>query len=565
MLKNKLFKAISIILCVCLAASVFSSCSKKEKLIDFIYPFSGEINSYDPQVASTSDEYLIIENTFEGLIRMDDDGTVRPGCAENWKVSDDGLTYTFNIQKGLKWDIRTDKYKEGEHKGEFRDSRLQMLGYEFNPDITAHDFVFALQRAVKPETNCPLFSSLSSIVNAVEINSKKKKAETLGVRAVDDYTLEIKLKNPDEAFMETLTSAAAMPCNEEFFYATKGRYGLSTNFTLFNGQFYIRQILESSYVLKKNDDYKGANPAIASELTLKIPDEEESAKTVERLLSGYYDAAYITSSQSEQIKENSNITFTPYNDTTLAFVFNTANEIFQSKTMRQAFCLGFSRDTELDKKYLAYADNLIPSSSKIGANNASQAIGKTVRKQNAEKSSELFKKALGILKTTDVTVTVITTPEYEETVKLLLQGIQSGIGAQTRTADGEQINFTLKVKTLESSELKTAMGKGEYQIAFVPFKATSDSAISFLKNSFSSRSGFDSKKFSAALTNAEKASTLGKKAEYIKQAENIVIGSYSVYPMLWESGYFATAKGVSAVQFHSGTGRVSFINATREK
>ena len=564
-MKKFIKKSLITLLCVCFAAGVFSSCSKSDKPIDFIYPFSGDVNSYDPQVASTSDEFLIVENTFEGLVRINDNGEVRPGAAESWSVSPDGKTYTFKIKKGLKWDIRTDKYTQGEKKGEFRDSRLQMLGYEFNPDITAKDFVFGLRRAVDPKTECPLFSSLSSIVNAVEINSGKKKVETLGVQATDDYTLVIKLRGADESFMQTLSCAAAMPCNEEFFNATKGRYGLSTEFTLFNGQFYVNQILESSYLLKQNEYYTGPSPTKATELTLKMPDEEESDNIVERLTSGYYDAAYISSSQSEQFSVDSGLTFTPYNDTTLCFVFNTNGEIFQSKLMRQSFCLGFSREEKTGKKYYAPAKNLTPSSCKIGSKTAKNLIGETVKKQDTEKSIELFKKGLEIIDKSDITVSVLTTPEYEETAKLMLQGIQSGIGAQTRNKSGEQISFTLKVKTLESGEFKTAMAKGEYDIAFVPFKATSDSAISFLKNSFSSRSGIDTKKFETALLNAEKSSDTEKKGEYIKQAEKTVIESYCVFPMLWQTNYFAQAKGVSGVDFHTGTGRVSFVNADRKE
>ena len=564
-MKKAFSRTFLIFLCVCLVASVFSSCSNGEKMIDFIYPFSGDVNSYDPQVAATSDEYLIIENTFEGLIRIDDEGNITDGCAESWKISEDKLTYTFKIKPGLKWDIRTDKYKEGEHKGEFRDSRLQMLGYEFNPDITANDFVFALQRAVKSETKCPLFSSVSSIVNAVEINRGKKTAETLGAKAIDDYTLQIKLKAPDSAFMETLTCAAAMPCNEEFFYATKGRYGLSTKYTLFNGQFYVNQILESSYLLKKNDDYKGAHPSKAGELTLKIPNEDEKDKTVERLLSGYYDVAYISSSLSEQIKDNEALSFTPYNDTTLAFVFNTNSEIFLSKTMRKAFCLGFSREEKNDRDYLSPAKNLTPSSCKIGANKAFEAIGSTVKEQDIPQSVQLFKKGIEIIDKEDLSVTVLTTAEYEEAAKLMLQGIQSGIGAQTKNKSGDIISFTLKVKVLEESELKTALAKGEYDLAFVPFKATSDSAIAFLKGSFSGRSGFDNKKFEKALLKSEKSETLSEKTKNIKEAEKIIIESYSIGPVLWQTNYFALAKGVSSVQFHAGTGRVSFINADRKE
>ncbi|MBR3148619.1 MAG: hypothetical protein IKF64_00460, partial [Eubacterium sp.] len=244
-MKSKVTRLICVILAVILVAVSFSSCSGKEKLIDFIYPFSADVNSFDPQVAATSDEYLIIENTFEGLIRMDDEGNVQKGVAESWEISDDGLNYTFHLKKGLKWNINAEKYDEGEKKGEYKDERLRMLGYEFNPDITAHDFVFALQRAVSPETQCPMFSSVSSIENASAIYSGKMSRDKLGVSAPDDYTLTIKLAYPDSSFMETLTSAVAMPCNEEFFNATKGRYGLLTKFSLFNGQFYLSQILES--------------------------------------------------------------------------------------------------------------------------------------------------------------------------------------------------------------------------------------------------------------------------------------------------------------------------------
>ena len=124
MKNKKAIKIFSIILCLCLTAALFSGCGSKNKAIDFIYPFSADVKSYDPQVASTSDEFLIIENTFEGLIRMDDNGKITSGMADSWNVSDDGLTYTFTLKKGMKWNIDT----ETDDKGEFKDSRLKMLG-----------------------------------------------------------------------------------------------------------------------------------------------------------------------------------------------------------------------------------------------------------------------------------------------------------------------------------------------------------------------------------------------------------------------------------------------------
>lgn len=559
---NYINKFLSILLCICLIGALFSGCSDNDEAIDFIYPFSADVNSYDPQIAGTADEFLIIENTFEGLIRIDDDGTVKAGAAESWDISDDGLTYTFRLKKGLKWNIDTEKNDEGE----FNDERLEMLGYEFNPDITANDFVFALQRTAQPETESPLFSTIACIKNAAAVHSGKKKTSELGVKAADDYTLQITLSSADDSFMNTLTTAVAMPCNKEFFEATKGRYGLSTEYTLFNGQFYVSQILETSYLLKNNAFYKGDYPSAASELTLKITEETDENDIIDKLESGYYDAAFITGKDSDSIKDSSGITCMPYNDTAWAFVFNTNNLVFQSKTMRKAFCTGLTRLDDTGKDYLTSASNLTPASCTIGADNAIDAIGSTVFEQDIDESINLWKKGLAFISDTDFTITVITTDYMQDYVKKMLQGIQSGIGNVVKNNEGDTISFTIKVETMSESELKSAISSREYDIAFYPFKATTNSAITYLKSfSENNPTGFDTKELDSAIVSAEKSGNLKTASDYVKKAEKSILNTYSIYPMLYESSYYASAKGVNGIQFHAGSGRVSFVNATRQK
>lgn len=556
-------KAISLLLCLMMIVSCFSGCSSKDKSIDFIYPFTANVASYDPQVASTGDEFLIIENTFEGLIRMDDDGSVRPGVADSWSISDDGLTYTFNLKQGMKWNIDTELDDSGKRK---KDDRLEYMGYDFNPDITANDFVFALKRAVDPVTQCPLFSSIACIKNAPEIHSGKKDASTLGVTALSDYTLEIKLSGADDSFMETLSTAVAMPCNEAFFTATKGRYGLSTEYTLFNGQFYLSQILETSYLLKNNKLYTGDFPSSAKELTLKIADSNNTSDVVEKLKSGYYDAAFISGDDSEKLSDISNITYTPYNDTTWAFLVNTRSEVFQSKTIRKAFCLGLSRLDDTGKDYLSNATNLITSSCKIGGNNAAKAIGQTTAKQDINKSVGLWNKGLEIVDKNNIEVTIITTENMQDYVKKMLQGIQSGIGSVVKNKDDEKVSFTVKVEGITETELKSAVRKKEYDIAFYPFKSTSLSAVTYLKNiSDLNPTGIDTSKIEKSIKKAENANDIKTISSFLGDAEKSILATYSIIPMLYETGYYASAKGVSNIQFHPGTGRVSFVNADRKE
>ena len=567
-MKSIIRRLSALLLAAVLTASLFSGCSAKEKRINFMYPFTADVNSYDPQVAATSDEFLISEHTVEGLIRMQDDGTVVKGCADSWDISADGLTYTFRLKQGLKWNITTDQYTEGDHKGEYKDKRLQLLGYEFNPDITAHDFVFALQRAVSPETQCPMFPSVAAIENAVAINNGTASPDTLGAEATDDYTLVIHLAAPDEGFLQTLTTAVAMPCNEEFFLATKGRYGLELKYTLFNGQFYVSQILDASYLLKRNEEYKGEFPTVINQLSLRISanDEETGSKSVAgRLESGSYDAAFITGQQTEQLGHDSGIAYVPYEDTTWALLLNTGNEVFQNDDLRYAFCVGLTKTDVADKDYLQAADNLLPRSCTVGGQPAAEAIGRTTYTPNEEKSITYWKSGLKALGVSDVTVTVLTVPEMEMPLKEMLQGVQAGIGSVIKDDDGNALHFTLKVETASLSELSSAVAKREYDAVLYPFRSSSTSPVTYLKDfCTNNKTGFDATAAEAALTEAEGAQDTAAQTDALRRAEQAIVDSFSVYPMLRETSYYASAKGVTGIQFHAGSGRVSFVAATRE-
>lgn len=529
-------------------AGVFSGCAAKDEKIDFIYPFEGKITSFDPQVASSSDEFLIAENCYEGLIRINDDGSIQAGVAESWSKSADGKTYIFNLRKGAKWHIQ----KDG--------SVQELMGTEFNPDITAHDFVFAFRRTAEKNTASPLFSSISNIVNANSVNSGKMKSNKLGVKAVDDYTLEIKLKSADDNFMNVLSTAAAMPCNEDYFNATKGRYGLGLDYSLFNGQFYVSSILESSYILKNNEQYIGDFPSKVSDVTLKIVDEnEEIAKKLE---DGYYDCAYISGSEYELLK-GTEISAVPYCDKTWAFVLNNNNFLFGNENLRRAVSFAVS-NIDLGKiSYLSPASNYVPPSCIIGNQPANKAIGKTAVKQDAKKAMELWRKGLEETGITQANLKVAVPKNMESFAKELVQGIQGSVGRITSYGTDSKVSFSLKIEALGANEFDTAIAKGEYDIALYPFTATSHSPVSYFAQIVKSNFAGESKTIEKSLKNAQKA-TASNLASACAEFEKELVKNASIIPVLYESSYYAQAKGVSGVQFHPGSGRVCFVNATRE-
>lgn len=550
----KLFKKLAaLMLCIILTFTIFSGCSKKTEVIDFIYPAEGNVVSFDPQIASTSDEFMIIENCFEGLVRVLDDGTVQPGVAEKWDISSDGLTYTFTLRQGAKWNVKSES--------ETNLTKAQkLLGIDFNPDITAHDFVFALQRAVDKNTDSPMFSSVANIVNANEIHSGNAMPDELGVKAINDYTLEIKLLSPDDSFLTTLSTAVAMPCNEKYFYATKGRYGLGLDYTIFNGQFYVSTILDTSYVLKKNKLYVGDYPSKVTDITLKITDE--NTEIAKNLKNGYYDCAYISGKEYEELNDNK-ITVQPYSNKMWAFVFNKNRQLFGSKELRQAVCLSVSEPDTEKHTYLSKATSFAPPSCQIGGRNVADAIGITVPVQNTETAKELWKKGLEETKYTTADITIIVTEDMEDTAKQLVQGIQSSIGQITNYGNERKIAFSLKLNVLNKTDFDAAFSSGEYDIALYQFEANTHSATGFISEIINGNYAGEIDGIDDALNAAQTASADSAADEY-KKCEQALIDDYSVMPLLFESSYYAQAKGVSGVQFHAGSGRVSFVNATRE-
>ena len=541
-------KTVSLLLCLAAAITLFTGCSSKADNIDLIYPFSGSVNSYDPQTASTADEFLIAENCFEGLVRCDDEGNITPGCAYSWDISPDGKTYVFYISEGQHWYIFNSVKKR--------------MGEDYNPEITARDFVFALQRAAMPSTSAPLYSAISDIVNAEQVNSGKLSPDRLGVSAPNDYTLEIRLSSPAPNFLQTLSSSVAMPCNKDFFNKTNGRYGLDLQYTMFNGQFIVTNELESSYTLKKNNAYTGPSPAIATDLTLRIVNEADDI--TDRLKSGYYDAAYIRGRESASISEKSGIQLVPYSNITWAMAINSQKSVLINEKARRAIGLSLSDAGLEDYPYLIKAKGFIPPSCKT-ATGAYTDSGYTVAEgNNPQKAVSLWKEAVKETSMYSIELTLLA-PDYMENIaKKLLQGLQSSIGSISNAENDRKISFTLKLKTATESELKRDVESGNYDLALYPLSASAANPVSFLQTFLTNGvSSFDSGDFSKALAKARVAGADDLAAECFN-CEKALAATYCYIPLFYEESYYAAAKGVSGVQFHPGTGRVNFVYADRK-
>ena len=140
---------------------------------------AAEPETVDPHKTSTVYEAHVLRDLFEGLVMQDSKAGLIPGAAESWTISDDGKTYTFKLRADAVWS-------------------------DGSP-VTAEDFVYSFRRLEDPATGAEYASMLYPITNAEEVNTGKAKPEDIGVKAVDEHTLEISLKAPTPYFLEMLT------------------------------------------------------------------------------------------------------------------------------------------------------------------------------------------------------------------------------------------------------------------------------------------------------------------------------------------------------------------------
>ena len=228
----------------------------------------------DPQIAESDAELLIVRNIYEGLLRKDKDGKIVCGVAENYQK--DGLTYTFNLKKDAEW-----------NNGE---------------PLTAYDFVFGFKRAVLPETKSPFASRLFAVKNAKEINGSKQNPDSLGVTAVDEHTLKIELSAEDEKFEETLTTPVCMPCNEEFFLGSGGKYGMFKKNILSNGSYKLTKWATDIFGIRlyRDDNYKGDFKAKNAAVFLSQSQDKTSSEV---LLADDADMAFIPANERQNLKD----------------------------------------------------------------------------------------------------------------------------------------------------------------------------------------------------------------------------------------------------------------------
>lgn len=292
---------------------------------------SADPSSLDPHKTSTVAEANILRDLFMGLVVQDAKTDLIPGAAESWTVSEDGTTYTFKMRAGATWS-------------------------DGSP-VTAKDFVYSWQRMVNPETAAEYAYMLAPIANAEAITKGEKLPTDLGVRAVDDMTLEVTLNAPTPYFLEMLTHQATYPVQQANVEAFGVDFTKPGNLVS-NGAFVLSQFVPNDRIeLVKNPAfYDAANVAIDVVNFYPTEDRSTAMKRFEAGELDMNDDIPMEQLADLQAKFGDQVMIGPYLGT-YYYAFKLSDDPWTDVKLRQAVSMAIDRDFLAEK---VWQNTMIP-------------------------------------------------------------------------------------------------------------------------------------------------------------------------------------------------------------
>jgi oligopeptide transport system substrate-binding protein len=294
---------------------------------DYTYWMLDAAKSLDPNLLTSVEDADIVRSLIEGLYNEDANGGLVPGVALSHTISEDLTTYTFTLRTDAKWS---------------------------NGDpVVAGDFVYAWQRITDPAlaSEYAWYIELMQVVNAGEITRGEKPASELGIKAIDDHTLEVKILAPLPYFPSMLTHSSTFPLHRATVEKFGAEWTKPENY-VGNGAYVLKEhLVGEKLVMEKSPTYWDAANVIMSPITAVTINDENAAWT--RWVAGELDRSTVPSGQFPRLKAeypdevSSNPTACSY-----TYIVNlgegVGNPALKDVRVRQALSLALNRDIIVD-------------------------------------------------------------------------------------------------------------------------------------------------------------------------------------------------------------------------
>jgi oligopeptide transport system substrate-binding protein len=473
---------------------------------------ANELRSLDPQAVIGGSGGALLYELFEGLVTEDQNGKLVPGVSESWSRSEDGLTYTFKLRKGLRWSDGV--------------------------PITAEDFVYSWRRVVNPENALRGAGTLFPVKNAVAITRGEKAPDSLGVKARDALTLEVSLEDPAPYFTDILAGFPTAPVPRHVVEKYGSSWTKPGNI-VGNGAYSLDKWVPNTYYrLAKNPYFRDANQVSIDEVFYyPIPDRSTGEK---RFRAGELDVVLnIPPNRLAWLKKNMPDELHTTSALGIRYlIINTKRPPFTDVRVRKALSIAIDREiiaTSILKDGSEAAYNLVPPAMPRYGRNAAPFGNQPYAQRLAEAKKLLA--AAGFSSSKPLRFTLdYQNLEDGRRVAVALQAMWRSIGAD------------VQLTTTGFENKDTSLRNGDFDVSWFTFYAPYADATAFLylleANNARNYSKYSSPEFDEMLRAANRMHDPVERAAYLKKAEQLALSAHPIIPLFVPSRTYLVAKRV---------------------
>ena len=512
-----------VVFILCLTLNTFANTDKIVRYNIGSYP-----PTLNPQIATDTTSGEVLSYMFEGLTRLDSKGKPIAGVAESWSNKDN--VWTFKLRKTAKW-----------HNGE---------------SVTAKDFVDAWERALNPYTNSEYSFIMYCIKGAQEYNEGKYKSfSSVGIKAIDSYTLQITLKEPIAYFPSLVSFYTFYPQNTKYFDKIGNEfYGISDNTVIGNGPYQLTYFDGTSgLMLEKSENYWNKNNIKLDVIEFTIFDNEVAyEKYNENLLDiiNFYDV------NSTDLKT--------FEDGSLWYLgLNSNNKLLSNKKIRKAISMSIDRESlvkDVKNNLGSVAESFVPNGIvgkkeffRVENNQSTYGIS-----YNPTKARELFEEGLKELNIN----------RHDLEPLNFLTG-NSDIAINEANFYVDQIKMVLDIDLIiESVPFNTRIQKtseGDYDIVLAGWGPDYNDPMTFLdlwiSNSGQNNTGWKNKEYDELIRKAKNEIDYVKRMDLLGKAEKMLMEELPIIPTFYRKIAVLIKPNVSNVQFSLLVPSINLLNS----
>ncbi|MFD1396212.1 peptide ABC transporter substrate-binding protein [Kroppenstedtia eburnea] len=464
--------------------------------------------------------FVVLNNVMEGLYRLDKNNEPVEGMAKSVDVSKDKLSYTFKL--------RDAKWSDGK-------------------PVKAQDFEYSWKRALDPKTKSEYAYMLYPIKGAEKFNTKKGKADDVGVKALDDKTLEVKLEQPVPYFLGLTAFSTFNPLRQDIVEKHGEKYATEPDKMVYNGPFVLSKWNHNKdFQYKKNDKYWEKDVVKLDEINVSIV--KDMNQKMNLYSTNKVDFSALGEDFTDKYQGKPDV-FQHQEATTFYLQFNTKDKFFQNAKIRKAISMAIDRKTltdKINKNGSVPAGALVPPVVQGPEGKAFRDLaGKEYVKYDTKEAKKLLDEGMkeaGIKKIPKIELLGYDSSNAKKDQEFIKEQLNKTLGIDV---DLRPLSFDQKLK-LESA--------GDFQLSYAGWGADYNDPMTFLElwvtgGSFN-RGKWSNKEYDKLIKKSQTNPDFDKRIQDLVKAEELLMDEAAIAPLFYRSQLYLKRPTVKDLYAH---------------